>query len=209
MTLTAQTYAGCTQSQPAFPPPTLVLKHAALLPPALLKAPAVQSLGCCAIACLRSGGLLYAWLQQGGGLTDQAMLQILQRGQEVSKQNWELLRVAVVDLQEYVFLGRLFFGDAATGEQVWDCDCRPSDACWLALRVRARPSAPALLRLSRNPGSRMQGQMRLRDIKCLLTCSQKPAALPWWARVVAVHLCYSNAIPSSSPAGLQCCRLAR
>ena len=36
------------------------------------------------------------------------MLQILQRGQEVSKQNWELLRVAVVDLQEYVFLGRLF-----------------------------------------------------------------------------------------------------
>ena len=67
-------------------------------------------------------------------------MQILQRGKEVSKQNWELLRVAVVDLQEYVFLGRLFFGDGATGEQVWDCDCRPSDACWLALRVCLPPT---------------------------------------------------------------------
>ncbi len=26
-----------------------------------------------------------------------------------------------------VYHGRLFFGDANSGEVVWDCDCRPSD----------------------------------------------------------------------------------
>ena len=30
---------------------------------------------------------------------------------------------------------RLFFGDIETGEIVYDMDCRPSDACWLAIKV--------------------------------------------------------------------------
>jgi hypothetical protein len=31
---------------------------------------------------------------------------------------------------------RLFFGDSDSGNAVWDCDCRPSDGCWLALKAR-------------------------------------------------------------------------
>ena len=61
--------------------------------------------------------------------------QILERGQEISKKDWKLLHVAVVAITETTYIGRLFFGDAEKGVIVWDCDCRPSDACWLALKV--------------------------------------------------------------------------
>ncbi len=62
-------------------------------------------------------------------------VQILQRGQDISKKDWKLLQVAVVNMTGSSYIGRLFFGDAETGNVVWDCDCRPSDACWLALKV--------------------------------------------------------------------------
>ncbi len=64
--------------------------------------------------------------------------QILQRGQEVSeagqsRSKWRVVRVAIVKLESMVYIGRLFFGDAETGDVVWDCDVRPSDgaADWL------------------------------------------------------------------------------
>ena len=60
---------------------------------------------------------------------------MLQRGQEISKSDWKLLRMAIVELRGLVFIGRLFFGREDTGEVVWDCDCRPSDGAWLALKV--------------------------------------------------------------------------
>jgi hypothetical protein len=58
--------------------------------------------------------------------------QILQRGQEVSeaggsRSKWRVVRVAIVALQDMVYIGRMFFGDADTGDVVWDCDVRPSD----------------------------------------------------------------------------------
>ncbi len=40
-----------------------------------------------------------------------------------------------MELRDSTYIGRLFFGDADTGNVVWDCDCRPSDGCWLALKV--------------------------------------------------------------------------
>lgn len=42
-----------------------------------------------------------------------------------------------MELRGNTFVGRIFFGDPATGQVAWDCDCRPSDACWLALKVGA------------------------------------------------------------------------
>ena len=68
-------------------------------------------------------------------------MQVLQRGQEISKSEWKLLRMAIVELRGLVFIGRLFFGRADTGEVVWDCDCRPSDGAWLALKVTFLPAA--------------------------------------------------------------------
>lgn len=59
----------------------------------------------------------------------------MQRGQDISKRDWRVLRVAIVELRNETYIGRLFFGDADSGNVVWDCDCRPSDGCWLALKV--------------------------------------------------------------------------
>lgn len=62
---------------------------------------------------------------------------VLSRGQEISKKDWRLVRVAIVDLRNNVYYGRLFFGETgADGDKiVWDCDCRPSDACWLSIKA--------------------------------------------------------------------------
>lgn len=57
---------------------------------------------------------------------------------QAGRHDWKLLRVGVVDLRNDVFVARLFFGDPATGEVMWDCDCRPSDATFLAMKVRGR-----------------------------------------------------------------------
>jgi bifunctional DNase/RNase len=63
---------------------------------------------------------------------------VLERGQQISKRDWKLLRIAIVDLRNNTFYGRLFFGDPTTGVAVWDCDCRPSDAIWLSLKSKCR-----------------------------------------------------------------------
>ncbi|CAK0751507.1 hypothetical protein CVIRNUC_002073 [Coccomyxa viridis] len=62
--------------------------------------------------------------------------QVLQRGQDISKRDWKVLRVAIVELRDQTYIGRLFFGDADSGAVVWDCDCRPSDGCWIALKAK-------------------------------------------------------------------------
>ena len=54
--------------------------------------------------------------------------------QEISKTQWRVLRVAIVELRGNTYIGRLFFGDADSGHVAWDTDCRPSDACWLSLK---------------------------------------------------------------------------
>jgi hypothetical protein len=64
---------------------------------------------------------------------------VLERGQEISKREWKLIRVAIVDIQNSTYIGRLFFGDRETGEVVWDCDCRPSDGMWLSFQVHVTP----------------------------------------------------------------------
>eukprot|EP00793_Prasinoderma_coloniale_P003827 PRCOL_00003204-RA len=62
---------------------------------------------------------------------------VLERGRELAKSNWTLSHMAIIDLRNGIFIGRLFFGagDGAgsTATPVWDCDCRPSDGLWLAL----------------------------------------------------------------------------
>ena len=62
--------------------------------------------------------------------------QVLQRGQQISKSDWALVRVAIVDLRGGTFIGRLFFGDRDQERIYWDCDCRPSDGIWLALQSK-------------------------------------------------------------------------
>jgi bifunctional DNase/RNase len=62
--------------------------------------------------------------------------QVLQRGQQISKNDWALVRVAIVDLRGGTFIGRLFFGDREIDRIYWDCDSRPSDGIWLALQSK-------------------------------------------------------------------------
>ncbi|GLI69021.1 hypothetical protein VaNZ11_013560, partial [Volvox africanus] len=64
------------------------------------------------------------------------MYNLLARAAEVHRGQWQLLRVAIVALDGDIFVGRLFFGDAATGTVHWDCDCRPSDGVYLSLRTQ-------------------------------------------------------------------------
>ena len=64
-------------------------------------------------------------------------LQIMQKAQSESPRRWALLKVAIVGLQNDVFVGRLFFGDPLTGCVHWDCDCRPSDGCFLSIKCNA------------------------------------------------------------------------
>ena len=66
--------------------------------------------------------------------------------------DFKLLHVAVVDLQSYAYIGRAFFGNPATGQLTWDCDCRPSDACWLALQVRCCRCATLCVRCNLRTG---------------------------------------------------------
>lgn len=62
-------------------------------------------------------------------------VQMWQRGRQMSKRDWTLLRVAVVACVNDVYFGRLFFGDPDTKQVHWDTDVRPSDATFLALKV--------------------------------------------------------------------------
>lgn len=63
--------------------------------------------------------------------------QMWQRGRQMSKRDWTLLRVAVVACVNDVYFGRLFFGDPDTKQVHWDTDVRPSDATFLALKAGA------------------------------------------------------------------------
>lgn len=79
---------------------------------------------------------IYALLN--GQATERPMaLDVLWQMWQAGKEEWKLLRVAVVELKNDVFVARLFFGDPATGEIKWDCDCRPSDATFLAMKSSA------------------------------------------------------------------------
>jgi hypothetical protein len=61
----------------------------------------------------------------------------MQKAQSENPRRWALLKVAIVALQNDVFVGRLFFGDPLTGCVHWDCDCRPSDGCFLSIKCNA------------------------------------------------------------------------
>lgn len=84
-------------------------------------------------------GMVHGVRQQeaptGNLLCVMLFLQLLQRAQGADQSNWSLLKVAIVDLRNNVFIGRLFFGNPDTGEVKWDCDCRPSDGCYLAIKA--------------------------------------------------------------------------
>ena len=60
---------------------------------------------------------------------------VLGRGQEISNRDWKLIRVAIVEMRDNTYIGRLFFGDKEADESVYDIDCRPSDGIWLSLKV--------------------------------------------------------------------------
>ena len=105
----------------------------------------------------------------------------LQQQREAAHPDFKLLRMAVVDLQSFAYIGRLFFGDPATGKHSWDCDCRPSDGLWLALRVR--PARPPSMRSTCLPCTAGW----LSTAGRLLLCSAAAAAL-----LSTLHLGGSN-----------------
>ncbi len=72
----------------------------------------------------------------------------------------------MVELRGNTFVGRIFFGDPATGQVAWDCDCRPSDACWLALKVGRGRSCCFVVVLAPNPHA----------VACTRWCAASPAA---------------------------------
>ncbi len=83
-------------------------------------------------------------------------MQVLERGMETHRGKWQVLRVAIVEIREFCYIGRVFFGNRETGEGAWDCDCRPSDAVWLAQKVHTIMITFNLV--SRTPLSRAQSR---------------------------------------------------
>ncbi len=124
-------------------------------------------------------------------------LQILMRGQDISKREWKLVRGAVVEMRGNTYVGRLFFGDSE-GNVVWDCDCRPSDALYMTLRVSSWEIRQLLISVA---GGVMQA--------CLI--SLRPSAdaqgwgvwpgTPWEAATCAAHPCWARQRPA------QCCSI--
>ncbi|KAG2499872.1 hypothetical protein HYH03_002163 [Edaphochlamys debaryana] len=83
-------------------------------------------------------GLIYTQLhghKANRPMVHDLMFDIIQRAAQVSRDQWQLLRVAVVALENDIFVGRLYFGDPVTGKVMWDCDCRPSDGIALGLKT--------------------------------------------------------------------------
>mmetsp|Transcript_45275 Transcript_45275/g.75525 ORF Transcript_45275/g.75525 Transcript_45275/m.75525 type:complete len:398 (+) Transcript_45275:128-1321(+) len=53
-----------------------------------------------------------------------------------ARQGMELAHVAVIDMQDDTFYGRLFFEGLKDGQLLqWDCDSRASDAVWLSMKT--------------------------------------------------------------------------
>ncbi|KAG7666895.1 hypothetical protein Ndes2526B_g04617 [Nannochloris sp. 'desiccata'] len=67
-------------------------------------------------------------------LTVDLLCRVLEQARTVSQKDWTIVRVAITDLAESTFIGRIFFGDSTSEEISWDVDCRPSDAVFLALK---------------------------------------------------------------------------
>jgi bifunctional DNase/RNase len=67
-------------------------------------------------------------------LTVDLLCRVLDQFRSESKKDWTIVRVAITDLAESTFIGRIFFGDRTTQEVSWDVDARPSDAVFLALK---------------------------------------------------------------------------
>lgn len=67
-------------------------------------------------------------------LTVDLLCRVLDQARSVSKKDWTIVRVAIISLAESTFIGRIFFGDRESNEISWDCDCRPSDGVFLALK---------------------------------------------------------------------------
>lgn len=65
-------------------------------------------------------------------------MQVLTRMRE-TQPGWRVLRVAIVEIRQSTYIGRIFFGEGEGDDAVthWDCDVRPSDATWVALRAGA------------------------------------------------------------------------
>ncbi|KAJ9510548.1 hypothetical protein QJQ45_016016 [Haematococcus lacustris] len=59
---------------------------------------------------------------------------VLQQAQRCSSEPWALLHAAITEITDAVFVGRLYFGNPETGQVLWECDCRPSDGCYLSLQ---------------------------------------------------------------------------
>jgi bifunctional DNase/RNase len=70
-------------------------------------------------------------------LTVDLLCRFLEQARGSAENDWSIVRVAITDLAESTFIGRIFFGDRTSEEIKWDVDARPSDSVFLALKYGA------------------------------------------------------------------------
>ena len=118
---------------------------------------------------------------------NRATLQILRRAAEVDGEHWALLRVAIVELRDSVYIGRLFFGQCCRRGRVW------MSLHWAAQALFALCPSPAHLLPLGSLVHTVPLTCSLHVTWWLLKVHQKPYTL-CWAVPCGAGLCHAGPV---------------